>query len=306
MKILVTGGSGFIGSHLADTLVEAGHQVRIFDKRPSPWLREGQEMFQGDILDLEACKRAAQGREVIFHLAGIPHLDLGIRDPIGTVYLNVLGTVHMLEAARLGGARRFVYASSVYVYSEGGSFYRCSKQAAELYVEEYQRLYGLPFTILRYGTLYGPRADDHNSIRRYLKQAYLQRKIVATGSEDVLREYIHVRDAAQSCLRILEPEFENQHIVLTGHHPMRFSDLLKTIQEIVGRDVSIEMRPPDPQKIEHGISGHYNITPYAFRPKVARKLTNNPYVDLGQGLIECLEDIHREQLQAQKEEPAEA
>ena len=299
LKILVVGGSGFIGSHIADALSEAGHAVTIYDIRQSPYLRPDQTMVLGDILDYDQVLAAVRGQDVVFQFAGVPHLDIGIKDPIKTVKLNILGTVNFLEAARhAGGVRRFVYASSIYVYSEGGSFYRCSKQAAELYVEEYQRLHGLDYTILRFGTVYGPRADDHNSVRRYLKQALNERRIAASGTGDELREYVHVRDTAQLCVRALANEFRNQHLVLTGHNPMRFADLLNMIREIVGRDVEIKLTPPDTTELNHGISGHYAMTPYAFRPKTAKKLVNNPSLDLGQGLIECLEEIYGDQSQS--------
>ncbi len=291
MKIFVAGGSGFIGSHVAEALSHAGHEVTIFDRRRSPHLRDDQEFVEGDILDRQAVQETIEGKDVVYNFAGIPHLDVGLNCPVETVEQNVLGTVIMLEASRLAGVKRFVYASSIYVYSEGGSYYRCSKQAAELYVEEYQRLHGLDFTILRYGTVYGPRADDHNSVRRYLKMALGDRRIRATGTGEEVREYIHVKDAAKSSVRILSDEFKNDHIVLTGHHAMPFKDLLVMIREIVGRDVEIEITPPDPNDVRRGSSGHFQITPYCFRPRTAKKLVNNPYYDLGQGLLECIDDI---------------
>jgi UDP-glucose 4-epimerase len=297
MKIIVTGGSGFIGSHIADALSAAGHEVTIFDLRESKHLRPDQRMVLGDITDAPGVARAVAGHEVVYHLAGIAHMDIGIRKPIETVQHNILATVQLLDAARSAGVKRFMYASSTYVYSEGGSFYRCSKQAAELYIEEYQRLHGLDFTILRFGTVYGPRADDHNSVRRFLKQALVERKVSYGLTGDEIREYVHIRDAAQSSARALDDEFKNQHLVLTGHNPMRVTDLLKMIREVVGHDVDIEIKPKDTGDSRYGKSGHYSITPYAFRPKVARKLVNNPYLDMGQGLIECLEEIYEEQQQ---------
>ncbi len=294
MKVLVTGGSGFIGSHVAEALSEAGHEVTVLDRHRSPYLRQDQAFVQADIQDREQMREAVAGHEAVYHLAGIAHLDIGLEAPIETVEQNVLGTVIALDAARLAGVRRFVYASSVYVYSEGGSFYRCSKQAAELYVEEYQRRHGLDFTILRFGTVYGPRADRHNSVRRYLRQALRDRRIVAAGTGDEIREYVHVRDAARSSVQVLADEFRNERIVLTGHHPMRFGDLLNMIREIVG-DVEIQLDPPPEEDARHGESGHFAITPYSFRPKVARKLVANPYLDMGQGLLECLEEIYLEE-----------
>ena len=293
MKVLVTGGSGFIGSHVADALQSGGHEVSVLDLHRSPFLGEGQRFIQADMLDRGAIEQAFHGQDVIYHFAGIAHLDIGLSAPIDTAQQNVVGTVMALEAARLAGVKRFIYASSIYVYSERGSFYRASKQAAELYVEEYQRLYGLDFTILRFGTVYGPRADRHNSVQRYLKQALCDRRIVAAGTGEEIREYVHVRDAASSSVQVLDDQFRNERVVLTGHHPMRFMDLLAMIREIVG-DVEIELKPPDPEDSRHGGSGHFAITPYNFKPKVARKLVANPYVDMGQGLLECLEEIHVE------------
>jgi UDP-glucose 4-epimerase len=294
MKVLVTGGSGFIGSHVAEALWEAGHEVTVLDRHRSPYLRPDQRYVQADILDRDQMRDAVEGHEAVYHLAGIAHLDIGLEAPIETVEQNVLGTVIALDAARLAGARRFVYASSVYVYSEGGSFYRCSKQAAELYVEEYQRRHGLDFTILRFGTVYGPRADLHNSVRRYLGQALRDRRIVAVGTGDEIREYVHVKDAARSSVQVLADEFRNERIVLTGHYPMRFGDLLDMIREIVG-DVEIQLEPPTEDDARHSDSGHFAITPYSFRPKVAKKLVANPYVDMGQGLLECIEEIYLEE-----------
>ena len=291
MKIVGAGGSGFIGSHVADALSDAGHDVAVLDRRPSPYLRENQRFIEADILDQEQMQEAVSGHDVVYHFAGIAHLDIGLTAPVGTVEQNILGTVIGLEAARLAGVKRFIYASSIYVYSEGGSFYRCSKQAAELYVEEYWRRHGLEFTILRYGTVYGPRADDHNSVRRYLHQALSDRRIVAYGTGDEIREYVHVRDAARSSVQVLDDEFRNEHVVLTGQHSMRFKDLLEMVREIVG-DVEVDLRPPEGEDARYGSSGHFFITPYTFRPSVAKKLVTNPYHDMGQGLLECLEEIY--------------
>jgi UDP-glucose 4-epimerase len=101
-----------------------------------------------------------------------------------------------------------------------------------------------------------------------------------------------VKDAARSTVKILDDEFRNEHVVLTGHHPIRVRDLLQMIREIVGPDVEVELRPPS----QHAAIGplHYTITPYSFRPKVGKKLVNNPYLDMGQGLLECLEEIFRD------------
>ncbi len=288
MKTIVFGGSGFVGSHLADALTEAGHEVTIFDLNPSPYLQKTQTFIQGDVLDIDAVKRAVSGNEVIYNFAGLADIDDALARPVDTVRLNVLGCVNLLEAARHSGVKRFVFASTIYVYSEAGGFYRVSKQACEAYIEEYQRRFGLNYTILRYGTLYGRRADDRNSVHRYLKQALRNRKIIVSGRGDEIREYIHVEDASRASVQILADEFVNQNVILTGHHPMRFRDLMLMIREIVGEDVQIEMQPV----LMDEPGGHYSLTPYKFHPRIGKKLVSHYYLDMGQGLLDCLDEIY--------------
>lgn len=291
MKVAVFGGSGFVGSHVADELTARGHEVKIYDLRPSPYLKKGQEMIVGDILDKDKVFRAVEGCDAVYNFAGIADLDTATTQPIDTINQNILGNALILDASVKAGVKRFVYASSIYVYSSLGGFYRCSKQAAELYIEEYQKRYGLNFTILRYGTLYGPRADERNSVYRYLKQALFDKKIVGYGTGDELREYIHVSDAAKLSVEILSDEFKNSYIIITGHHPIKYKEMLNTIKEILGGKVEIEFRPP---KESTRYSAHYGMTPYSFIPKLGKKLVSHYYTDIGQGLLECLHEISKE------------
>lgn len=250
----------------------------------SPHLGDEQAFVAADIVNLDSLGSAIAGNDVVYNFAGIADIDRARRVPVETARVNVVGNANALQACVGAGVRRYVFASSIYVASEAGSFYRVSKQACELYIEEFTREYGLEHTILRYGTLYGRRAGLENSVHRYLRQALLERRIEASGTGDELREYIHVEDAARLSVEILDDGFAGQQVVLTGHHPMRYRDLLALIREIVGDDVQIEMRPGEG-------SAHYAITPYTFRPKVARKLVSSYYVDMGQGLVDCLAEI---------------
>ncbi len=289
MNVIVFGGSGFLGSYVADALTEGGHQVTIFDQKPPEQLKSKQTFIQGNMLDLPSVKKAVKGKNAVYNFAGIADIDECLTHPIETVQVNVLGCVNLLEAAIQAKIKRFVFASSIYVYSESGGFYRTSKQACELYIEEYQRIHNLDYTILRYGTLYGRRADQRNSVYRYLRQAIKERRISVIGNGDALREYIHVQDAARASEQILAPEFRNQNVTITGPHPMRLRDLMLMIREIVGPDVKIKFKDPGPKS---GAIGHYNLTPYKFHPKIAKKLSSNHYYDMGQGLLDCLEEIH--------------
>jgi UDP-glucose 4-epimerase len=283
--VIVFGGSGFLGSHVADALSDAGHRVRIFDRVPSPYLRDTQEMIVGNLLDPEAVTQAAQGCSYVYNFAGLADIDDANNRPVDTVQLNVLGNMHVLEAARLAKARRFVFASTLYVYSEAGSFYRASKQASERFVEAYQERYDLNYTILRYGSLYGRRADMRNGIYRLLRQALEKRRIHYSGSRESMREYIHVADAAKLSVQILDEQFANRHLVLSGQERMAVKNLMQMIAEMIPGKIELEYT-------EHPTSGHYVMTPYSFQPKIGHKLIANDYVDIGQGLLDCLAEIH--------------
>ena len=287
MKVLVTGGAGFLGSHVADALSEAGHQVTVFDLRRSPYLRDDQVMVTGNLLDQGMLENLVTGHQVVYHFAGIADIDECARKPVETVKYNILGTVMLLEACRKNDVKRFIFASSAYVFSNTGLFYRSSKQACELFISDYAEKYGLKYTSLRYGSLFGDRADERNSIYRILKQALETGKIVYSGTGNEVREFIHVRDAAASSVAILAPEFENQHIILTGAEKISYADLLAMINEILSNKIEIVMQPSLRKE-------HYNLTPYNFSPSLGRKLVNNPHIDMGQGLLQCIADLYQQ------------
>ena len=285
-RVCVIGGAGFLGSHVADALTAAGHHVRIFDRKGSAWLRDGQEMIIGDLMDVAGLAAAVMGSDVVYNFAALADLNQALDKPIETVQINVLGNAHVLEACRLHGVQRFVYASTVYVYSREGGFYRCSKQASEHYVEEYQRVFGLDYTILRYGSLYGPRADSSNGLYRIVKNALDTGVIRYQGSPDSLREYIHVEDAARASVTALGEDFRNQSVVLTGQEPMRVTDLLEMLAEILGLSNAVEF-------VAGEQLGHYVRTPYAYQPKLGRKYMPPMHVDLGQGLLELIDNLRK-------------
>ncbi|TGM53989.1 NAD(P)-dependent oxidoreductase [Leptospira biflexa] len=284
MKILVFGGSGFLGSHVSDALSEAGHEVSIFDRKPSEWLRSNQKMIVGDLLDQDFVHACVKGYDVVYNFAALADLNQALNKPIDTIKINVLGNSYILEACVEHKIKRFIYASTVYVFSREGGFYRCSKQSSEAYIEEYQKSFNLDYTILRYGSLYGPRSDEANGLFRIVKSALETGKITYEGSADSLREYIHVEDAARASVVAMGEEFRNQSVVLTGQEPMKVIELLKMLAEILGRPDSVSFNEGDQV-------GHYVRTPYAYQPKLGRKYIPPMHVDLGQGLLQLIEEV---------------
>lgn len=286
-KVVVFGGSGFLGSHVADALTDAGYEVTIYDLRPSPYLKSYQRMLVGDILDQNKIEEAVKGCGIVYNFAGIADIGEASKRPLDSVKFNILGNSIILEACRKSKIKRFVFASSLYVYSKAGSFYRSTKQACELLVENYHEVYGLPYTILRYGSLYGPRADGSNFIHRIIKQALTEKKIVREGDGEEIREYIHVYDAAKSSVEILSDEFSNQHVIITGNQQMKVKDLLLMLNEMLDNKIKIEYIPAT-------TNYHYEITPYTFTPKLAKRIVSKTYLDLGQGILKSIQSIYKD------------
>ncbi len=287
-KVVVIGGSGFIGSHIADELSKRGFKVTIFDQVPSPWLQEGQEMVVGDILDLEAVTKAVKGAKYLYHVAGIADLGESTKRPYDTVHFNVMGTTVALEAAIKANVDCFIYASTMYVYSPYGSFYRASKQAAETVIEAYHEKYKLDFTLLRYGSLYGPRAQTWNGLKRYVDQVVRTGKLEYSGTGKERREYIHVQDAARLSVDILDGSHKNQAITVTGHQVLNSEELIDMIFEIAGVERNVSFTE------EGKSSDHYTMTPYRYTPKRAKKLVPEEFIDIGQGVLDIVEEIHHE------------
>jgi UDP-glucose 4-epimerase len=283
-KVLVIGGSGFLGSHVADALSDAGYDVYIFDRLQSPYLRKDQKMIVGDIMDLSIVNDVTSGCYAVYNFAAIADLNDAINKPLDTIKINILGNGNVLEACIRNKVKRYIYASTVYVNSREGGFYRCSKQASEQYIEEYSKMYGLEYTILRYGSLYGPRSDNHNGLWRIVKKAVDTGKITYQGNAESMREYIHIEDAARASVAALGEDFCNQHVVLTGQEPMRVLDLLKMLGEILGIEDAVEFT-------EAEYAGHYIRTPYAYQPKLGRKYVPPMHVDLGQGLLQLINEM---------------
>lgn len=287
MKVIVFGGSGFLGSHVADALTDSGYEVIVYDLRESPYLRGSQKMIVGDILDEQKIYESIKGCEIVYNFAGIADIDEASQSPLDSVKYNILGNSIILESCRKANVKRFVYASTLYVYSKAGAFYRSTKQACELLIENYNEVFGLPYTILRYGSLYGSRAGEKNFIYRVLKQALTEGKIIREGDGEELREYIHGYDAANGSIEILSDEFVNQYVIITGNQQMKVKDLLLMITEILDNKIEIQYIPTTSNI-------HYEITPYTFAPKIAKRIIGKTYLDLGQGILKCIQGIYKE------------
>jgi len=287
-KVVVFGGSGFLGSYIIDELIKQNYEVVNADINPPKFNKDNQIYKCIDILDIQKVNEViTEDIEFVYNFSGLADINVAIDNPIRTIELNILGNANILEASKNKNVKRFVYASSAYAFSNKGTFYGISKQTSEKIIEEYYKRYDLKYTILRYGSLYGERADIHNGIYRLLKNALEDQKIVHKGSGEESREYIHCRDAAKLSVEVLDNKFINKHLLLTGLEKHDFKEILTMIKELLNDTIDIEFD-------NNEYKGHYKVTPYSFHPTIGEKIVANPYVDLGQGLLECISVMYQE------------
>ena len=284
-NVTVIGGSGFLGKEVSKELLNRKYKVKILDLKSPEFLNKNLKFIKGDILDVKTLESAIKGSAYVYNFAGIADLDYGVHQPIKSVEQNILATVNMLNFCKKNKVKRYIYASTIYVYSEKGGFYRCSKQAAENYIEEFYKKFKLNYTILRYGSLYGPGAGINNGLSKIISNSIKNKKIIYEGGPNTIREYIHVNDAAKSSVDVLNKKFANKSIILKGEHPIHMKDLLKTISEILGYKKIIF------KKIKN--ENHYEQTPYSYIPKLGIKYKPETHVDFGQGILQLIDSLKK-------------
>ena len=260
MKALVTGGAGFIGSHVVDKLCDRGVNVRVFDM-VMPVFRKDIEFYHGSMLDIEALRMAMNGIDAVYHLAAVADVKDVFDEPHFSESINVRGTINVLEAARKIGVGRVIYGSTTWVYSEvtdaqvdeetllkpPSHLYTATKIASEYYCQCYSKLYNLPTTILRYGIPYGPRARDGAVVPIFVKKALSGQPLTIAGDGSQFRNFVYVEDLAEGNVLALKPIAANKIYNLDGTEKVSIKMIAETIQKLLG-NVSIEYvqgRPGD-------------------------------------------------------------
>ena len=259
MKVLVTGGSGFIGSHLVDKLRENGIEVRIYDM-VLPTFRKDIEYYQGSLLDLDSLGMAMMGIDAIYHLAAIADVKDVFENPHYSESINVRGTINVLEAARRSKVERIIYASTIWVYSDAkpenvnektplpapSHLYTATKLASEYYCQAYATLYNMGITILRYGIPYGPRARNGAVIPIFISKILKGEPLTIAGDGSQFRRFVYVEDLAEGNVLALKSIAKNKIYNLDGREKITIRQIVNTIQEITGIYAKIEIIPTRP------------------------------------------------------------
>ncbi len=290
-KVIVTGGSGFIGSHVVDALVDAGHEVSVIDHRVRPH-RSDVGFDDVDLLDLSSVLAATREVDHIFHLGAVSNVNYAFKYPVYTTALNVMGTANVLEAARINGVKRIHLASTVWVYNGApngvpadesvpfhldgaGHIYTSTKMTAEMLCHNYGELYKVPFTVLRYGIPYGSRMREELLIPVFIKKALAGEPLTIAGEGKQYRKFVYVRDIADAHVLAMNDSAVNQTYNLEGARKITVLEVAQGIRNLIGDQVRIEFVPE-----RAGDFGGKEVS----AEKAERELDWKPVVDFEDGL----------------------
>jgi UDP-glucose 4-epimerase len=289
----VTGGAGFVGSHLVDALVERGASVRVLDNfATGQWANTGRfgdavQIVEGDLRDAETVHEAMTGVDVVFHLAALPSVTRSVEQPATSHDVNATGTLNVLLAARDRGIRRVVYASSSSVYGNSDALpkredmpahplspYAVSKHAGECYCRVFAHVYGLPTISLRYFNVFGPRQNPASHyagvIARFVAVMARGERPTVFGDGTQSRDFTYVDDAVDATLRAAEapPHVSGVFNVARGERHTVL-ELVAVLNEILGTELEPDFAPPRPGEVAHSQASCEAIAAtLGFRPSV--------------------------------------
>ena len=298
MKALVTGGAGFIGSHIVDRLLKDGHEVVVLDdfstgNRSNLAENEALEIVEGDISDPETVKENMVGIDWVFHKAAVASVPKPVNDPVGSSAVNYQGTLHLLEAARNNNVKRFVFASSAALYGDEPTLpkvetmcpvtlspYAVDKLASEFACGMYTKLYGLETVCLRYFNVYGPRQDPSSPYSGVISIFTDKLKNKETpsifGDGEQTRDFVFVSDVVEANMKaVITQEGAGQYYNIATGKKITLNQLLETLCEIY--NIAFKANYGDVRKGDIKES-------YAVVEKANSILKWNPSIELKQGL----------------------
>ena len=305
-KVVVTGGAGFIGSHLGEELARRDYHVTILDdlstgkiKNIEPFLRkESVEFIQGSIANLPLLQKLFRGVEYVFHEAAIPSVPRSIENPLISHEVNITGTLNVLLAARDNGIKKVIYASSSSVYGDTPilpkeedmppnpqSPYAVTKLAGEYYCQVFQKVYGLPTIYLRYFNVYGPRQDPDSQyaavIPRFITRASQGESPIIFGDGEQTRDFIFVKDVVEANILAAKSNGTGTFNIGKGEKTS-INQMAELTIKLVGNNVEPIHEEPRPGDIMHSL---------ADISKAREELGYNPRYDLEQALKETISGI---------------
>lgn len=280
---LVTGASGFLGSHIAEFLIERKKKVILFDIKRSKFFKK-KFFVVGDLNNLQKLNKYTKNVNTIFHFAATADLKEANDNPFITIENNVNGTLKLLQSAIKNKVKKIIFASSVYAISEQGGIYSTSKLTSEMLIEKICKKYKIKFVILRFGTVYGERANRFNTVNNYIKLAKTKKKIFRESKGREVRSYIHVKDVVKLVFETTKKRYENNYYNILGNKKYLVKDLFKIIKENIP-DLKIKFSKVDKRKY------NYKVNPFTYKLREGSTIKLRKYIGLEKGIKNLITKI---------------
>lgn len=279
---LVTGASGFLGSHIAEFLLRKKKKVVLLDIKKSKIFKKN-NFFIGNINNQKILNKATKNVNLIFHFAATADLNEANNNPFDSIENNVNGTLKLLQSAIKNKVKKIIFASSVYAISEQGGIYSTSKLASEMIIENICKKYNIKFVILRFGTVYGGRANKFNTVNNYIKLAKTKKKIFRESQGKEVRSYIHIKDVVSLVFETTKRKYENGYYNILGNKKYFVKDLFKIIKLNIP-DLKITFSKVDKRKY------NYKVNPFTYKLREGSSVKLRKYVSLENGIKSLIND----------------
>ncbi len=279
-KIVVFGGSGFLGRHFCEEILLTSSNINIinYDLEKTKIKSKFYRFIKGDIQDKEKINKVLKNADFAFNFAGISDIEECQNEPVRSANINIIGNLNILNSCVKNKVKKIFFASSLYSFSDQGSFYKCSKQSSEIYLMEFKKLYNLDYVILRYGSVYGEDCSVNNGVYKILKNLITKKKLSYSGSKRTERSYIHVRDVAKITINILKSNAKNCVYLIKGNKNIKIYDLLKFIKRIINVNYNVSFQ-------KKRLIAHYIKYPDKFVEPAVKKIKFEEKISLDKGLI---------------------
>ena len=310
-RVLVTGGGGFIGSHLTEALLRKGHEVRVLDdfstgKRENLIFENNYpslDIVEGDIRELALCQKVMEGTDYVFHQAALPSVQRSVEDPLGSNAVNVGGTLNILLAARDAKVKRVMYASSSSIYGDTPTLpkredmslmplspYALQKYAGEQYCRLFSQLYGLETVSLRYFNVFGPRQDPNSVysavIPRFIEALLHRRSPIVYGDGEQSRDFTYIDNVVQAnVLAMSAPRLQGEGVNIACGQRISLNQLLAILKKLIQSERPVVYEEARPGDVQHSL---------ADISKAKDSLKYAPVVDIETGLRRTIEFFGRQ------------
>ena len=279
-KIVVFGGSGFLGATFCEEILLSNSNIDLinFDLKNKNINSKSYRFVKGDIQDKEKINKVLKNTDFVFNFAGISDIEECQNDPVKSANYNIIGNLNILNSCVRNKVKKIFFASSLYSFSDQGSFYKCSKQSSEIYLMEFQKLYNLDYVILRYGSVYGEGCSPNNGVYKILKNLIVKKKLLYSGSKKTERSYIHVKDVAKITIKIMKTNAKNCVFLIKGKKNIKIYKLLNYIKKIMNVNYKVLFE-------KNKLIAHYIKYPDKFIEPAIKQIKFKEEISLDQGLV---------------------